>query len=412
MTHKEKQKDAVVRAAIGGQLTSTRAGKMLDISSRQVRKLKAKVRAGESLRHGNSKRSPKRLADDMRERIVQIYKTFEFRDSNFSQFRELLETHHDIKVSYTFLKNVLNEAGIKSPKKQRKRKIHKSRPPKEHFGEMLQTDGSHHQWFKPFGDNAFYTAHAFMDDATGTVTGAQFSKNECLDGYCEAFRQTLEDYGVPGSVYADGLSIFFGKEHQPSIAEMLDGIYERKTQFGAILDALGVELIHARSSQAKGKIERLWQTFQSRLVIEFKINKIDNVEKANNFMPKFLADFNKKFTKPATNDRSDFLPLPKHINLDTLLVKKFSRKLDAGLVFSLHNNKYRVDGVPPKATVEVLMSSRLGFKALYQDKLHDPVPLVNPERTEDMLHFYLFKNERVQYGNLDVRKKEIVQIAL
>jgi len=405
MNNRERLKEALIRSACKGELAANEVARRLDISSRQVRKLKAKMRTGQSLMHGNCKSSPKRRADNERQMIVSHYKDERFSGANFSHFRELLDSHFGIQIAYKQLRAILIEAGFNSPKRQRKRKVHKSRPPKEHFGEMLQTDGSQHQWFKPFGDNAFYTLHGFIDDATGIVTGCFFSKNECLDGYFEAFRQTLDGYGIPGSIYADGLNIFFGKENNLTVVEMLDGIYENKTQFGAILDTLGVDLIHARSSQAKGKIERLWQTFQSRLVIEFKIHGIDNIEKANKFMVKFLSDFNRKFAKSAASDKSDFLPVPAGIDLDILLTKRITRTLDAGLVFLFHNNRFRVDGVPPRAKIEILMSSRLGFKVLYNDKLYNPIALVETERIGELLYYYLHKNERLQFGALDVRRK-------
>ena len=405
MTQRERMKEAVITAAVAGEITEAEAGKRLGISDRQVRKLKAKIRDGQSLKHGNSKGSPRKRKDDDREIIVKHYKDERFNGANFAHFRELLESHFGIRISYNSLKAILNEAGIKSPKKQKRRKVHKSRPPKEHFGEMLQTDGSPYQWFIRFGDKAHYSLHGFIDDATGTVTGCYFSKNECLDGYFEAFRQTLTNYGIPGSIYADGLSLFFGKQGNLSIVELMDGVDESKTQFGKIFDSLGINLIHARSAQAKGKIERLWQTFQSRLVTEFKVHGIDDMEKANKFMPKFIVGYNKQFAKLPANDKSDFLPLPKHINLDLLLTKRVTRKLDAGLVFSFHTNKFRVDGVPPKATIEILMSTILGFKVLYKDQLFEPTPLVQQERVEDLLHYYLHKNEKLQFGKLDVRGK-------
>jgi len=405
MTNEEKLIEAVVKEAVEGRMTSTEAAKRLKVTPRQIRRLKSKMRAGVSLKHGNCRSSPKRRSDDDRELIVKHYKDERFSGANFSHFQELLEEHFGIKISYKQLHQILTEAGFKSPRKQRKRKVHRSRLPKEHFGEMLQADGSQHQWFLWAGDKNFYSLHAFLDDATGKPTGAYFSKNECLNGYFEAFRQTLDNFGVPGSIYADGLNIFFAKEYSPTIVEMLDGIYERKTQFGRIAEILGIELKRAHSSQAKGKIERLWQTFQDRLAIEFKIHGIDNMEKANAFLPGYLIKYSTKFGKPPKADRSDFLPVPKEINLDRLLTKRETRKLDAGCVFSLHNNKFRVDGVPPRASIEILMSSRLGFKVLHNDKLYDPVPLVEVERIADIMFYNLYKNEKLQYGTLDVRKK-------
>jgi len=404
MTQKEKLKEAVVRAAVEGKLTAEEAGKRLGVSGRQVRKLKAKLREGQCLKHGNSRSSPKRMKDEPRTRIVNIYKDARFEGSNFSHFKELLEIHFGIKVGYTVLAEILNEAGIKSPKKQRKRKIHKSREPREYFGELLQTDGSHHRWFEHAGDNNFYTLHGFIDDATGTVTGCYFSKNECLDGYFEAFRQTLEKYGVPEAIYADGSSIFFGKQTNLSVFEIIDGVDENKTQFGQIAEDLGINLIHAHSPQAKGKIERLWQTLQSRLITEFKVHGITDMASANQFLPPFINKINKQFSRPAKFEKSLFLPLPRGINLDILLTKTTTRQLDAGLVFSLSNYKFRVDGGSPKATVKVLMSSRIGMKVLYQDKLLVVTPLFPQERLLDIMHHYLLKNEHLAYGKIDIRR--------
>ena len=403
MTQKEKLKETVVKAAISGQLSATEAGKRLGMSDRNVRRLKAKMRSGKCLKHGNSRSSPKKQNDEFRENIVRIRKDDRFCESNFVHFQELLLSHFGIKISYMTLKRILNEAGIKSPKKQRRRKIHKSREPKEYFGELLQTDASQHQWFLPFGDTAFYSLHGFIDDSTGTVTGVYFSKNECLDGYFEAFRQTLERYGIPEAIYADGLSLFFGKEDNLSIVEMLDGIDEKTTQFGKILDELGVDLIHAHSPQAKGKIERLWQTLQSRLITEFKINSINNMEKANRFLPLFLDRYNNQFAKPSKSEKSRFLPLSK-INLDILLAKTITRKLDSGLCFSLNNIKFRVDDGLPNSTVKILMNSRIGMKVLSRDKLLTPIPLTEPEMLPKILYFYLLKNERLDFGKIDVRK--------
>ena len=396
MTQKEKLKEAIISACCDAKLTEAEAAKRLGVCDRQVRKLKRKFRNGICLKHGNSKKSNKRLSDEFKERIVNIYNDFKFVGCNFLHFKELLLIHHDIKIGYTTLRQILNEAGFKSPKKQKKRKIHKSRPPRSCFGELLQTDASPFQWFLPFGDTQSYSLHGFIDDATGIVTGLHFSKNECLDGYFEAFRQVLTGFGLPESIYADGLCLFFGNtKREPSIDELLSGISENKTQFGKILDSLGIDLIHALSPQAKEKIERLWQTLQSRLVIEFKLHNIDCMNKANNFLPRFLKAFNKQFSKPPASENSLFLPLPKHINLDTLLAKKITRKLDAGLCFSLDNHKFRVDDAAPKSTVEILLSSRLGMKVLYHDLLLAPVPLSALSNLSDFIYLHTLINEKL-----------------
>jgi transposase InsO family protein len=321
-------------------------------------------------------------------------------------FKELLWDLHQVKISYNALRVLLLRAGFVSPKKHRQKKFHPRRPPKEAFGEMLQTDASSHQFFLPFGDTKFYALHGFIDDATGTITGLYITKNECSDGYFEALRYTLTHFGCPASVYADGLSLFFSNKRETlSKKDILAGIEERRTQFGQIFYDLGIELIHARSSQAKGKIERLWQTLQSRLITEFKIHGIDSVEKANAFLPEYIAAFNKKFAKPVP--KSIFLPLPKSIDLGLLLSLKFTRKLDSGLCFSFFKNIFKVPDGKPHTTVQLLVSKIHGMKVLFKGKLlsviplfdnnHNPVVTQHPCRDiiQNIVKAFLTRNERV-----------------
>ena len=136
---------------------------------------------------------------------------------------------------------------------------------------MLQVDGTPFDWF---GDGQKYSLHGFIDDATGKITGLYMCKNECLLGYLEVLRQTLENYGIPISLYPDKYSVFFPPkkvDDHITIEEQLNGREKGITQFGRIVEELGIEMFAASSPQAKGRIERLWETLQSRLVTEFRI---------------------------------------------------------------------------------------------------------------------------------------------
>jgi len=406
MTKDEFKKDCLIGAVIQKQITVADCAKRLELSVRQVMRLVAKVKSGSSLLHGNCGKGAKGLDAKLKQNIVDIYSQFRFADSNFLHFKELLLELHQIQISYNALRTLLLRAGFASPKKHRPKKNHPRRPPKEAFGEMLQTDASSHQFFLPFGDQKFYALHGFIDDAAGAITGLYMTKNECSDGYFEALRATLLNFGCPGSVYADGLSLFFSSKREAlSKKDILAGIEERRTQFGQICYDLGIELIHARSSQAKGKIERLWQTLQSRLITEFKIRDIDSVEKANAFLPEYLVSFNKKFSKLVT--KSVFLPVPKTIDLNLLLSLKYTRKLDSGLCFSFYKNIFKVPDGTPHATVELLISKIHGMKVLLKGKLLSVIPLFdannNPQVTQnsnrdtiqDIVKTLLTRNERV-----------------
>jgi len=237
---------------------------------------------------------------------------------------------------------------------------------------MLQADGTPHDWF---GVGKKYSLHGFIDDATGTVTGLYMCENECLLGYLEVTRQTLKNFGIPLSLYPDKYSVFFpnpAKEDQLTIEEQLRGVSKAVTQFGRIMDELGIEMFPASSPQAKGRIERLWETLQSRLVTEFRINGITTIEQANAFLPKYIKKYNKKFTIMAQDEASAFVPLPNKINLDILLCVRIARTTDNAGVFSINNCKFAVESkdIPPKAKITVLISKEAGIKALYKDKLY------------------------------------------
>lgn len=408
LNQKERFKREIVDLCCKKKITAKDAAMRLSLSVRQVENLKKKQREGISLLHGNCGRSSaKALTAERKQEILNVYKEIsELGAVNFTHYHEILEKR-GVKVSYTAMRKVLIEAGNVSPKKRRKSKVkHKTRERRERFGELLQTDATPYDWFQT-GEK--YALHGMIDDARGEVTGLYLSKNECMDGYLEAFRQTLTDYGTPEALYADGLSIFFSKkkDEELSIEEELSGIYTRKTQFGQICDTLGVELIHARSSQAKGRVERLWETLQSRLPIELAMRGIKTMEAANVFLKdEFRTMFNNRFGVNE-NAKKCFVPLPKNVLLDRLLCYKLTRKLDSGGCFSWHNVRFMVEGNLTNCTITLLISNRLGVVAESSDVLYKVKPLSfkneNIAPTEDSVKAmfsrfvfrYCLKNEHI-----------------
>jgi len=184
-------------------------------------------------------------------------------------------------VSYSTVHRILTDAGIKSPKKHRKRKIHHRRKRKPQKGMLVQIDASPHEWI--IGGSSF-DLHGAIDDATGEILALYFTPNECMEGYFEIVRQIISKHGIPISLYSDCHTIFVSpNKGKLSVEDQLAGKTVNLTQFGRAMDELGINIINAGSPQAKGRIERLWGTLQSRLPVEFKIHGITTMEAANAF---------------------------------------------------------------------------------------------------------------------------------
>jgi len=386
MNKKEEQKALIIRSCVEGEMSVKSAAMRLKLSERQVKNLKMKYRKEgySSILHGNCGRQPKHtISAEVRQNILEIRALPEFSTVNTLHFKEILEEKYSVKVSYSFLHSLFKKHGVKSSKQHRKPKKHNRRKRKEYFGEMLQADATSHQFFE--NDDKYYALHGFIDDATNMLTGLYMCENECMEGYFEVTRQTLKNYGIPLSIYADGGSIFFStKKEKLSIEEQLLGVLERQTQYGHIMNELGVTLIHARSSQAKGRVERLWETLQNRLITEFKMHNISTIEAANKFLKTYINRFNKKFSLPPLSVRSDFVPIQSNLNLNRLLSVKYTRTLDNGGCFSLNNIIFKLNNcsLTPKTKITVLISKRIGVVALHDEKIYSVTPILDKDKKQ------------------------------
>ena len=411
MNKKEEFKTHVMKCLVEGNMTVKQASKRLGFSERYVKKLKARYRkfGALSMLHGNCGRQPKHTFDPtLKQRIIEIRKDPLYADSNIIHFMEILDEEYNINVSYSYLYRLLRDNGIKSPRNHKKIKNHHRRQRRARLGELLQADATSYTFFS--GDKQRYTLHGFIDDATGKITGLYMCKNECMQGYFEVTRQTLQNFGIPESIYADGSSIFFtNKKEKLTIEEELNGVEKPVTQYSRIMEELGITMIKAMSSQAKGRIERLWNTLQDRLVTEFRINNITNTDEANVFLERYIKKFNKQFGKEAKEKTSSFLKLMGSINLDILLTVKYRRQIDNGGCFKLNNIYFKVEGVniPPKAFVNVLISKKIGMKVMYNEKLYKIIPIIDKNNIEisntesitniiqEFIYFNCLKNERI-----------------
>lgn len=410
MNNKEELKKAVIESCIDGTMTVKVAAERLDFSERYVKELKARYKksGASSMMHGNCGKQPKHtISAEIKSKIWEIWNLPELEECNFTHFQEILEEDYNIKISYTALYTFLKSKSAKSPRKHKKPRNHNRRQERPSAGELLQVDGTPHQFF--YGDNKDYCLHGFIDDATHQITGLYICENECMHGYLEVTRQTFKNFGVPLALYADGSSIFFPKDKKLTLEEQLAGITEPSTQYGRMMQVLGVDLIHAGSSQAKGRVERLWNTLHDRLRTEFRIHKITTIDEANKFLKLYIPKFNKKFAIEPKSEKTSFMELPKYVNLDYLLSVKYTRTVDVSNCISISGTNFVIDTkeILHKKKIEICISKRIGLKARFNDKWYKIVPISNSNKKslksndsieaiiQQFIYYNCLKNERL-----------------
>lgn len=231
--------------------------------------------------------------------------------------------------SKSFFQQLYKKEGWKSPIKHKSFKgnkdIHTLRDPMPRCGMLIMTDGTPHDWFQ--NGNKF-SLHLTLDDATGEILSGWFTPNECQLGYCQAFKIMFEKYGIPQVLYADRITILW------------DSKEGNQTQVARMLDELGIELIYANSAEAKGKIEKMNETIQNRLLNDIRRFNIKTYEELNGWFNNFYVDYiNKKFSyKPKEKD-TEFIPLG-NTDLTKIMCLKEERTILNGSIISYKNKYY------------------------------------------------------------------------
>jgi molybdenum-dependent DNA-binding transcriptional regulator ModE len=281
-----------VMSRVGAEgLSLRKASELLEMSYRQVRRLWSRYQqeGDAGLVHKlRGRESNHRSESEFRERVISRY-VERYHDYGPTLASESL-AEEGVIVPVETLRRWLLAAGLWSRKRRRK-EHRRRRARKEHFGEMVQMDGSHHDWFE--GRRGWAVLMVIIDDATGHIY-ARFSEEETLSAALDITRRYALRQGLPQSIYVDRAGIY-RSDREPTEAEILAG-KEPKTQFGRAMESLGVRLILARSPQAKGRVERMNSTLQDRLVKALRQRGISDLESANRFLEEeFLEPFNAKF---------------------------------------------------------------------------------------------------------------------
>lgn len=291
MKNTELARYEVIQKLIDKNINGTEAAKLLFLSVRQTKRLKARVleKEAKGIIHGNrGKESNRKIPPAILERTKKFLKE-KYADFGPTFAREKLEECHKIKMSAESVRKIMTEEKLWKPKVRRENGEYRTwRPRKECCGEMQQFDGSYHKWFEERGEELCLLAS--IDDATGRITMAKFEENEGINAVFRFWKEYVEKLGKPLSIYLDRYSTY--KVNHKNATDN----HELLTQFQRVAKELDVRLISAYSPQAKGRIERLFGTLQDRLVKELRLAGISDVETANTFLEEvFIPEFNAKF---------------------------------------------------------------------------------------------------------------------
>ena len=346
----DERRIEVLNRILSGLLTAEEAAPLLGVGGRQARRLLQAYReeGARALVHGNRGRSPSHSTpEDIRIKVLALA-TGKYAGLNHSHLTEILAEREGISLSRPTVVRILSDAGIRSPKPQRRRSKHRSRRErKPQVGMLLQMDASHHAWFQERGPRLALLA--VIDDAGSRVEAARFCDSEDARGYFLLLRDLCLKVGVPQALYTDKHAIFWPTRSE-SLEEQLAG-RRSPTQFGRAMAELGVGLIAAHSPQAKGRVERLWGTLQDRLVQELQLANICTVAQGNAFLPAFLRRFNRRFAVVPESPDSAYRPRRHAAELDSILCFKHDRVVS-------HDNTVRLGQI----VLQILPGpNRLGY---------------------------------------------------
>lgn len=363
----EQLKYEVIKKLVDEDGNKNRAAISLGITCRQVNRLinAYKEKGKAAFVHGNKGRKPvTTISDDIRRDVVDLYRT-KYYDANFTHYTELLAKHENIHLSVSCVTGILEAEHILSPRvtKAKKKRIkkelletknaaktkkeadkiqenlvavedaHSRRPRCAYFGELEQMDASPYEWF---GEGKT-TLHIAVDDATGKITGAYFDDQETLNGYYHIYYQILARYGIPYKFFTDRRTVFtYKKKNSPDIGE------DTCTQFAYACKQLGTQIEYSSVPQAKGRVERMFQTLQSRLPVELRLAGITDIKAANEFLDSYIDEFNAKFALPSDRIRSVFDTQPSDEQINLILAVLVERTVDSGHCIQFKNRYYRM----------------------------------------------------------------------
>lgn len=338
MSEREIERLKVLERIKEGALSQRQGAALLGMTDRQIRRLLRRYEregAAGLVSRRRGKPSNRRIAEDVKAAILTRVQ------ARYADFGPTLAAEYLAADGYTVSKETLRrwmgEAGLWQTKLKRPSRVHPPRPRRARLGELVQIDGSPHDWFEGRGRRC--TLIAFIDDASSRVMLARFVPVESTQAYLDALQAYVTAYGCPVALYSDRHGIF--TKHDPEDAE--------PTQFQRATAALGIETIQALTPQAKGRVERLFQTLQDRLIKAMRLAGIDSIEQANAFLEGYLPEHNGRFAVlPADPEDAHQAYTATGEELARICAIHHSRTLSKDLVVSFRRQRYIVqtNGAP------------------------------------------------------------------
>ena len=366
MSQKEVNRLEVMQRLEGKRLKQKAAAELLGMSERQVKRLLRSYRQGGasgliSKRRGRP--SNNQLAEETKRKALDLLKS-KYKGFGPTFACEKLVELDGLKISDESVRQLMIAEGLWKAKKARKVIVHQMRERRACFGELIQIDGSPHDWFE--GRAPACDLLAFIDDATGRLVELQFVQSESFFGYCQAAAGYFTRYGKPVAFYSDKHGIF--RVNQPST-----GISDALTQFGRAMRELDIQIICANTPQAKGRVERVIQTLQDRLPKELRLQGICSWEAGNIYLTEFVEDFNRRFGVTPRSDHDAHRPLTAQDNLARILTWQESRLLTKNLTLQFQKVVYQVQTQRPtyamqRAPVTVCLDAQGKVMLLYKGK--------------------------------------------
>lgn len=374
VSQRELHRMHVVRLTLEGRESVGKGAKLLGISTRQMKRLRRKVKEGgmEGLLHGNQGKKPwNKTASQKIEKVIRLARGL-YQGLNDTHLTEKLKEKEKMSISRPVVRRTLRQAGIAAVRKRGVKRHYKRRERRAQEGALVLWDGSPHRWL---GEKlAELTLTAVIDDATGKLLCGVFALQEDAQSYLICLRQMVLEKGIALAIYMDRHGIFRRNDDHWSVEEQLLG-GQTPTRVGQALRALGIEPIFALSPQAKGRVERLFNTLQDRLVQELRLAGITAPEQATRFVNgPFKADFNARFAKPARESQSAWRPLPKGIDVDRICSFRYEATVGndntvrlGGMILDIPAGPRRRGYAKARVEVRQLMDGR--WRVYYKDGL-------------------------------------------
>ena len=308
MSDKELSRFEVLQRVLDRRMTQQHAGQLLGLTRRQIYRLLSSVKehgAAGLVSKRRGRRSSYQLSPGLAAEALALIRQH-YADFGPTLACEKLRERHKLNLSVETVRKLMMGAGLWTPRGLRDKAVHQPRLRRQSVGELIQIDGCEHAWFEDRGSPC--SLLVYVDDATSRIMAARFAEAESTFAYMETTRGYIERHGKPLAFYSDRHTVFNVNQ-----TERLTG--EGVTQFHRALGQLGIELICANTSQAKGRVERAHLTLQDRLVKELRLAGISSIKAGNEFLGAFIDDYNRRFGKAPFHPVDVHRPVEQHEKL-------------------------------------------------------------------------------------------------